>query len=283
MRHTGATRYRRFRRDPELRGAENGRPPLIARLKARPSWPLVQPAASAGALAGSIGVMVAASGRALVKAPFVPFAERHAAIVDGLSTAASMCGPDLRVTYHPGFDPEVGSVFCQNHVSMLDGPLAAAVIPQPFCGLMEAWHFHIPGYGWLMRLGKSIPVYPRESGRTAEITEVARSRIDEGISILVFPEGHRTRDGYVQDFRRGVFFMARDAAIPVVPLAVRGLYGLNRRKQWTLDPKPVEVYVGPQVSTAGLDDDGVTDLAARLTRFADVWIREGRAALEVLP
>jgi 1-acyl-sn-glycerol-3-phosphate acyltransferase len=165
---------------------------------------------------------------------------------------------------------------------MLDGPLAAAVIPQPFCGLMNHWHFRIPGYGWLMQLGKSIPVYPRNAGRTAEITEAARERAAEGISILTFPEGHRTLDGNVRPYRRGAFFMARDAAIPVVPMVVRGLYEVNRKGTWMFEPGLVQVYLGTHVETAGLDDDAVSDLAERFTRFADTWVRAGRADVEVL-
>ena len=282
MIHTGAQRYARWLQDPDSLGVAPEETALLTRLERHPSWPLVQPAASAGVIAGAVGVLVGASMRAVAKAAFVDFADRHRTIVDGLSSALMMTGAQLEVTYDAGFDPVRGSVFCQNHISMLDGLLAAAVIPQPFCGLMEAWHFKIPGYGWLMQLGKSIPVYPRESGRTAEITAAARQRVAEGISILVFPEAHRTRDGHVRPYRRGTLFMARDAGIPVVPLAVRGLYDVNHRGEWQFDPGPVQVYVGPQLETAGMDDEAVGELAARLTAFTDGWVRFGTADVRAL-
>ena len=71
-------------------------------------------------------------------------------------------------------------------------------------------------------------LYPRTAGRTAELTAAAQDRVKRGLSILVFPEGHRTRDMKVGPFKRGVFFMARDANIPVVPLAVHGIHQVNQ-------------------------------------------------------
>lgn len=281
MMQTGAARFARHEAAGAIGTPVRESSPLST-LPERSAWTALKPAFSAGALATGAVVMGTAATGALLQAPFVPFGVRHRTIVRGLSRAAWNTGLVLEVTYDPDFDPQRPAVFCQNHISMLDGPLAAAVIPQPFCGLMNHWHFRIPGYGWLMQLGKSIPVYPRSAGRTAEITEAARERAAEGISILTFPEGHRTLDGNVRPYRRGAFFMARDAGIPVVPMVVRGLYGVNRKGTWMFEPGLVQVYLGPHVETAGLDDDAVSALAERFTRFADVWVREGRADVEEL-
>ena len=65
----------------------------------------------------------------------------------------------VRIHYHPGFDPERRSVFTQNHINLLDGHLASAAIPHAFSGLMNAWQFKIPIYGWLMSMSKGIPVH----------------------------------------------------------------------------------------------------------------------------
>lgn len=182
----------------------------------------------------------------------------------------------VRVIYDPNFDPERRSVFVQNHVSMLDGHLACTAIPHNFCGLMEAWHFHIPGYGWIMRSTGGIPVHPHQGGRTAELTAAARDRIKRGLSILAFPEGRRTRDLKVAPFRRGVFFMARDADVPIVPLAVHGIHQVNRKGQYTVTPGEITLYVGAQLETGGLTNDEVHTLAERtrdiVSAFADTGI-----------
>ncbi|MBX7081130.1 MAG: 1-acyl-sn-glycerol-3-phosphate acyltransferase [Nannocystaceae bacterium] len=184
----------------------------------------------------------------------------------------------VRVHYHPQFDPECRSVFLQNHVNLLDGHLASAAIPHAFSGLMNAWQFHIPIYGWLMRLSKGIGV--RKTGREriiAELSAAARERKRIGMSVLTFPEGHRTLDGKVHAFRRGVFLMARNAEMPVVPIAAHGFYDVNHKGTLLMRPlRRVEVLVGPQFPTAGLSDAEVGELATRMQEMVAYAVEHGR-------
>lgn len=183
----------------------------------------------------------------------------------------------LRIHYHSGFDPTRRSVFAQNHVNLMDGHVASAAIPHAFSGLMNAWQFYIPIYGWLMRFSKGIAI--RRSGRDrmiAELTAAAVERKRIGMSILTFPEGHRTADGQVGSFRRGVFIMARNAGMPMVPIAVRGFSEVNRKGTFMIHPlRRVEVYVGPQFETAGLDDAQVTELANQLQAVVTHGVEQG--------
>jgi 1-acyl-sn-glycerol-3-phosphate acyltransferase len=160
----------------------------------------------------------------------------------------------VEVIYDPDFDPERRSVFCQNHVNLLDAHAACASITHGFCGLMNAWQFNIPFYGWIMRLTHGIPV-GKGASRFREIAEAARDRAARGMSILVFPEGHRTTDGKVHEFKKGVFLMAREARLPVVPLATRGMWDLNRKGTWLFTPSKITIYVGAQIETADISTD----------------------------
>jgi 1-acyl-sn-glycerol-3-phosphate acyltransferase len=224
----------------------------------------------------ALGWMSLVAVAALLLSPFVPFKRSHPYLgAPGMAACIRFTLSRIRVTYHPDFDPERRSVFCQNHVSVLDGHVACGVIPHAFCGLMNHTHFRIPGYGWIMRLARGIAVYPRSSGRTAEISAAARDRVDYGLSILTFPEAHRTLDGNVREFKRGVFFMARDAGLAVVPLAVRGLYAINRKGSFLFRPGTIEVFVGPQIETAGLSDDEVGDLARRVEGIVGDYVKTG--------
>ena len=189
--------------------------------------------------------------------------------------------PRFRVVYADGFDPTRPSVFCQNHVNFMDAHVACRVIPGPFCGLMLASHFKIPAYGWIMRITSGIPVPSGRGGRTTALMAAARDRIARGLSILVFPEAHRTLDGHVQPFKHGVFYMARDAGAPVVPIAVRGAYEVNHKGTWQFTRGPVTVWVGPQVETAGLDDEAIaavmTELRADIHEFVETGFPRERA------
>jgi 1-acyl-sn-glycerol-3-phosphate acyltransferase len=172
----------------------------------------------------------------------------------------------LRVHYHPAYDPERRAVYVQNHVNLLDGMVAAVVIPHAFSGLMNAWQFKIPIYGWLMTMSKGIPVHRGRRDQTLqEISEAARERKRIGMSVLTFPEGHRSVDGKIASFRHGVFTMARNAEMPLVPIAVRGMYEVNRKGSVLFHPgRTVDVFVGPQLDATGVSDQDLPALAERV-------------------
>ncbi len=172
----------------------------------------------------------------------------------------------MRVHYHPAFQPEQRAIYTQNHINLLDGMVASAVIPHAFSGLMNAWQFKIPIYGWLMSMSKGIPVHRGRRDKTLQdISNAARERKRIGMSVLTFPEGHRTVDGKIRPFRHGVFMMARSAEMPIVPIAVRGMYEVNRKGSLSFHPgRTVDVFVGPQLETSGLSDGELQALAERV-------------------
>jgi 1-acyl-sn-glycerol-3-phosphate acyltransferase len=206
--------------------------------------------------------------------------------MDGMAVCFDLALCELEIIYDPDFDPERRSMFCQNHVNLMDAHAACASIPHPFCGLMNAWQFHVPAYGWIMRLAEGIPV-SKGANRYRGVAAHCRDRIARGLSILVFPEAHRTRDGKVQEFKKGVFLMARDAGMPVVPLATRGMFELNRKGTWLFTPGKVTVYVGAQIETAGLSTNDLRKVIARTEKivrdFAERGIIPGAAADEPAP
>ncbi len=206
--------------------------------------------------------------------PIVPYKQSHGWVAaPGFVMCVWMSLSRLKITYDPHFNRKRISVFCQNHVNLLDAHVASAAIPHTFCGLMNAWQFHIPFYGWLMRLSKGIPVDRKSSIPVlVQITEAAKNRIIEGFSILTFPESHRTRDGKVQKFRRGVFLMARDAGYPVVPIAVRGSFEVNQKGSFLFRPGKIEVYVGAQLETKGLSDQEIGKLAGKTQKIISDFV-----------
>lgn len=177
----------------------------------------------------------------------------------------------LKVRYDERYDRQQVSVFLQNHVSMLDANIACGSIPVPLCGLENAAHLHVPGYGWLLRISNAIPV-TKGASRFKSILAAFKERASRGISVLAFPEGHRTLDGKLRPFKSGVFRAARDAGLPIVPVVSRGAYRMLPKGSFTTRPSRLEVYVAPQIETKGLSDAQIPALMERVREVMEAWV-----------
>ena len=206
---------------------------------------------------------------------FVPFERFQRRLVPVVTLIVRLTLTRWTRLYDASWRRDRTSMYVMNHVSMLDGLVALGSLPIRFCGLENAAHLRIPGYGWLMRMGNSIPVRPGVPGQTTVIAAAARERAQRGLSILAFPEGHRTLDGCVRQFRRGVFFIAREAGLPVVPVAMRGAYHVLHKGTWICKPGHIQVWVGPQIETAGLSDEELDAVSRRVRADIMAFVERG--------
>jgi 1-acyl-sn-glycerol-3-phosphate acyltransferase len=155
-------------------------------------------------------------------------------------------------------------VFVANHVNILDGFLLYGHIPFVFRGLELASHFSWPIYGWFTRLLGNIPVDASDPVMSGRGLRRARRLLARGISILVLPEGHRTRDGRLGRFGRGAFRLAVQSGVPLAPVAIAGAFDVLRTGSWRVAPGPVRLLVGepfPPEACRAAGAEGLRDLA----------------------
>lgn len=195
----------------------------------------------------------------------------------------ALAGARWHAVVHPEVRPDTCYLFVQNHTNELDHVAMYDSTPHFKQGLEQEGHFDIPVYGRFMKSRGTIPVPENRQRRMSAIREGVRRELEQGHSILAFPEGTRTLSGRVGPFRKGIFHVARDLGLPVVPVAVTGMYDVKRKGSWILCPgRTVTVYVEKPIPTAGLSDDEVAGVArqARDTIAArvDEYFRRTRNA-----
>lgn len=188
-----------------------------------------------------------------------------------------LAGARLVVERAPGFDPARTCFLIVNHVNLFDPFVLYATVPQFFRGLELASHFRIPVYGWMMRRFGNVPV-PDEN-RPSDLKRMwrmTRAALDSGVSLAVFPEGQRTRDGHVGPFKDGVFRMAVQFGTPIVPVSLVGAYEFNKKTGWMIRPGTVIVYLHEVIETKDLRKEDVPALRDRVHMIVSTPIEELR-------
>jgi 1-acyl-sn-glycerol-3-phosphate acyltransferase len=169
---------------------------------------------------------------------------------------------------HPGVDPNTQYLFIQNHSSHLDHVAMYTATPHFKQGIEVETHFDYPFYGWFMKARGTIPVPKDRQGALEALRLAVRSEIDSGHSILGFPEGHRTLTGQVGRFHDGLFRIAIELGVPIVPVTVTGLYDVLHKGSLIIRPgNEIIVYVEEPISTEGMTTE---DVAALRDRVRDV-------------
>ncbi|MDQ3032321.1 MAG: 1-acyl-sn-glycerol-3-phosphate acyltransferase [Myxococcota bacterium] len=176
-----------------------------------------------------------------------------------------LTGSRWRAHVHPDVDPKLSYVFVHNHTNHFDFVFMHNTTPHYKRGLELESHFKIPIYGAMMKTRGGIAVKPGVKGQTPEVLAGMREALQGGHSILTFPEGHRTLDGRLGRFRKGVFFLARDLGVPVVPVTVTGAYDMMRKGSLVIRPgHTITVHVDAPIETEGLNDDEIPALMERV-------------------
>jgi 1-acyl-sn-glycerol-3-phosphate acyltransferase len=174
-------------------------------------------------------------------------------------------GIRIELSGHHTVDRKKSCVFMANHLSFLDGPLLFLAIPQYVRVIIKKEIFRIPVIGWAMRFVEFVPVDRRglKSGRKS-IEHATHLIKERGYSYLIFPEGTRSRDGLMQAFHRGAFFLAINSQVPIVPITIEGTYELMPKGSPFTKKGTVRVTFHQAVPVRGLVKDDMPILMNRV-------------------
>ena len=160
-------------------------------------------------------------------------------------------------------DPRRPYVVVSNHESFAD-ILLISHLPWEMKWLSKAELFRIPVMGWEMWLAGDIPVKRGFGPSAVEAMARCREVLRERVSVMIFPEGTRSRTSELLPFKDGAFRLAIEAGVPILPLAVSGTGTALRKHDWRFGKSVAEVRVLDPVETAGLTLADVPALKARV-------------------
>jgi 1-acyl-sn-glycerol-3-phosphate acyltransferase len=166
----------------------------------------------------------------------------------------------VRVIGKEHVDRSQSYVIVSNHQSQYDIFVIYGWLPVDFRWVMKIQLRQVPFLGYACyKLGH---VYIDRSNPEAARSSInaAKERIKNGTSILFFPEGTRSSDGLLHEFKKGAFVMALDMGLPLLPLTIIGTRDVLPNNSTDLFPGRAKLVIHPPIPTGGYDSGNIAEL-----------------------
>jgi 1-acyl-sn-glycerol-3-phosphate acyltransferase len=178
-------------------------------------------------------------------------------------------GSRLKVVGAENLLGRAAAVYASNHTSYMDVPVIFAAVPFQF--RIIAWKvlWRIPFIGWYLNRSGQLPIDTRNPRASISSMAAASKVLRSGMPLFLFPEGGRTSDGALRPFLPGAAYLAIRAQVPLVPMALSGVYDLLPIHTHHFYPGELTVSIGQPIETTGMTMQQVDELTVRLRAAID--------------
>ncbi len=139
-------------------------------------------------------------------------------------------------------------VFMCNHQSNFDIFVLFSALPAQFRWIAKAELFKIPLFGPAMRGAGYISIERKDRRKAIQSLREAADKIRSGVSVMIFPEGTRSLDGNIGEFKKGGFFLAYDAGVQIIPVVLNGTWSIMSKDSLAIKPGNVTLSILPSVN-----------------------------------
>jgi len=147
------------------------------------------------------------------------------------------------------------AVYVANHASFMD-IFSLFHLKRPFKFISKTSNFIIPIIGWSMFLTGHVPLKRTDRRSQMETLKICRETLQKNGSVLFFPEGTRSKDGTMAEFKKGAFSVAAKEKVPIVPITIVNAGGIMRNgKEWMLRKGEIKVIVHPRIEASENADE----------------------------
>jgi len=177
----------------------------------------------------------------------------------------------VRVAIHglERLTPGTTYIFVSNHQSHYDTPVIFSSLPFQLRIIAKESLARFPVLGWHLKRGGHLFVDRKHPDR-AGILNRWRALVSEGLSLIIYAEGTRSRDGHVARFKAGSFLLAIQAALPIVPLAVIGTRQVMPKGRLRTEPRDVTLVIHDPIQPPSLSAPTTGDAKALADRVHEI-------------
>ncbi len=160
--------------------------------------------------------------------------------------------------------PKTSYIITPNHQGIADILAIVSTLPVRFRWVIKKELLKIPVWGWALWSTGAIAI-DRSNSTTAieRLNKEKDQKLKDGWSVLIYPEGTRTPDGFLKEFKKGAFMMAVQTGIPILPVVCNGAFKILPKKMLDFRPGLVKLTICPPIPTKGLSEIDVPELMSK--------------------
>ncbi|MGB5745912.1 MAG: lysophospholipid acyltransferase family protein [Desulfobacterales bacterium] len=162
-------------------------------------------------------------------------------------------------------EPNKSYIYMANHQSNYDIPVLLGCLPVQFRWLAKAELFKIPVFGRAMRGAGYVKIDRFNRDSAFESISEAAQKMKNGVSVMIFPEGTRSKDSRIKPFKKGGFVMAVDSGVPIVPVIIRGTWPIMAKSSLRINRGDVEMEIAKPIDTIGYSRETKEDLMNKVS------------------
>jgi len=161
-------------------------------------------------------------------------------------------------------EPGQSYIYMPNHMSNFDIPVLQAYLPIQFRWLAKAELYKIPVFGYAMQRAGYISIDRSDRESAIKSLKKAANIVRNGVSVVIFPEGTRSRNHKIQPFKKGGFFLAVDSGIPIIPIVIHGTEQIMPKKQLSIKPGNVTIEIKNPIISSDYNRNTKDDLMEKV-------------------
>ena len=184
-----------------------------------------------------------------------------------LTCIISLC--PVKIIGQEKLDKKKSYIFVANHQSAYDIFLIYGYLGFPIKWVMKQSLRKIPFVGTACDSAGFIFVDNSSPQAAAKTIEQAKSKLERGASIIIFPEGSRSETGKLLPFKKGAFQMALDLKCPIVPLTINGTIEVMPTKSFSLNPHKIELIIHDPIATENYKTENIRETAINVRELSE--------------
>ncbi|MEE4353353.1 MAG: lysophospholipid acyltransferase family protein [Desulfatiglans sp.] len=175
-----------------------------------------------------------------------------------------VCGIKVRAVGEANIDPLLPRIYMCNHQSYFDILALLAYLPVDFKFIMKQELMKIPLLGFCMKRAGYISISREDPRKAIKGMKEAAEKAREGISILIFPEGTRSVDGRLQDFKKGGFNLALKSGCDIVPVTIKNSYRIVPKGSLRINRGSFEIHFARPIPLGSYSKRNIVELMERV-------------------